>query len=809
MTERLIGNYRIIDDLGAGGMASVHLAVHRDVPNLKVVLKKLNDRRLVDRFKREADKLALLGGQPGICQIRHFFDHADDFYIAMEYIDGRNLGQLIEAEGGLGRERALEIMLAVLHALDFAHRQGIYHRDIKPTNIMVDKDGLVKIIDFGLAKGKFDTDLTSVGTQLGSPRYMPPEQYSPVKNTEWSRCDVYAVGGTLYHALTGCPPFKATEYFELREEKLRGRIAPPSSINPMLSRELDAVILRAQAVDPADRYVDAAEMLVDLKSATDCNIPAATASPPEQDLERTYEGPPEESPAASKPPIPPVPVSGALPETVPVSESPPESMPSPPPESTTQPSSGGRWPRKMMLVATCALVLILVAVGIWWITNRDDGEELNDDAVKSGIIGPTTRVTNSLGMELVLIPDGAFLRGSSLRELMRKSDEEQHRVTISRPFYMSTTEVTQEQWFSVMEDNPSHFRECGGNCPVDSVDWFDAIRFCNLLSEVEGLSPVYVQDGGDVTWTRDAKGYRLPTEAEWEYACRAGTETAFHTGDCLVTDQANYHGEYPYEGCKEGLTRGKTTRAGSYAANDYGLVDMHGNVWEWCWDWYGDYPVEAMATDPSGPAAGDRRILRGGAWSRHAEHCRSANRTGQYPGYRRDCDGLRVVLDCKDNDSEAADKDTPDLGTVVVTIDPAGGTLYVDDRLVDSDLDGRTMEVAPGAHIVRVEHPGSIEGSQERHIDVRGGGSQDLTFAFTLKPIPEYGTIRVGSSPGWGYDIYIDGILHTKTTNAQLTLAAGKHVIKVAAVVDGVAREQTREITIVPGDNGKQFFILD
>ncbi|MFH1844797.1 MAG: SUMF1/EgtB/PvdO family nonheme iron enzyme [bacterium] len=812
MTEWLIGDYRIIGDLGAGGMASVYLAVHRDVPNLKVVLKKLKDRTLVDRFIREADKLALLSGHPGICQIRHFFDHEGDFYIAMEHIDGGNLGQLIDSEDGLEHDRALEIMLSVLHTLDFAHRKGISHRDIKPTNIMVDKHGQVKVIDFGIAKGKFDSDLTTVGTRLGSPRYMPPEQYSPDRKTDWARCDVYAVGGTLYHALTGRPPFKATDLLDLKDEKERGEIAPPSGIDSALSRELDTVILRALAVDPVDRHADAAEMLADLQSVTKCDLPTMLVSPPEQDLECTLDG----TLAKTQPAHDPPPASSAVPEleqepeslleTVPMIAQEPEPgqrsepTPSSPPEPPLLSSPGDRRRRGAMLAAG-VLMLVLAAVGIRHITQDNRGG--------TEVVPPMVRITNAIGMELVQIPEGTFLMGSASREPERKSDETQHQVTISRPFFMSTTEVTQEQWLSVMGDNPSRFRECGGDCPVDSVSWQDAIRFCNLLSELDGRHPVYVLDDREVTWTRDAGGYRLPTEAEWEYACRAGTETPFNTGDCLATDLANYHGEISYEGCQAGLNRQRPIRAGSFPPNAFGLDDMHGNVWEWCWDWYGDYPDAEHITDPSGPPVGERRVLRGGAWSRSAEFCRSANRTGNFLSFRRDCDGFRVVLPCIEEEPDTTVVDRTIPGTVVVTIDPAGGTLYVDGSLVGSDLDGRTLELPPGAHIVRVEHPGSTEGVLKRQVDVITGSNQDLAFVFTFTPKTEFGTVRIGSRPGWGYDIYIDGERQDRPTPAEFTLPVGKHVIKVIAVLDGVAREQEMEITIVPGHNDNRFFEFD
>ena len=351
MIEQIIGNYRIVGEIGAGGMASVHLAVHKDVPNLKVVLKRLSDRSLVDRFKREADKLALLDGQAGICQIKHFFDHGGDFFIAMEYIDGCNLDETVRGETGLDHDGALSIMSAVLRTLEFAHSRGIYHRDIKPTNIMIDTGGQVKVIDFGIAKGKSDPDLTTVGTSLGSPRYMAPEQFAPDENTDWARCDIYAVGVTLYYALTAQLPFSGKDLYELREEKYRGLLEAPSRVDPTVSPAMDAVVMRALVVDPAQRYGSAAEMLVDLTAAAAGEPVHPLPPPPSGDPghTRVMDAVPPPRPVATARPAPPV--SRPSVETVPL------------------------WRRfpPAVLAGAAALVLVLVVGGIWLGTRGGDG----------------------------------------------------------------------------------------------------------------------------------------------------------------------------------------------------------------------------------------------------------------------------------------------------------------------------------------------------------------------------------------------------------------------------------------------------
>jgi len=256
---------------------------------------------------------------------------------------------------------------------------------------------------------------------------------------------------------------------------------------------------------------------------------------------------------------------------------------------------------------------------------------------------------------MVRIEGGAFTMGSPANEVSRDSDEVQHRVTVST-FYMSKYQVTQAEYQVVMRTNPSYFK--GANLPVENVSWYDAVEYCNALSQREGLTPAYTIDKSRsdpnnkneydnlkwlVTRNPNANGYRLPTEAEWEYACRAGTTTPFSTGNNITTSQANYDGNYPYNNNAKGTYREKTTPVGSFAANRWGLYDMHGNVWEWCWDWYGEYKNEAQ-TNPTGAVSGASRVIRGGGWNSNAGgSVRSASRSDGYPSGRYANIGFRLV----------------------------------------------------------------------------------------------------------------------------------------------------------------------
>ena len=238
-------------------------------------------------------------------------------------------------------------------------------------------------------------------------------------------------------------------------------------------------------------------------------------------------------------------------------------------------------------------------------------------------------IVNGQNSDLVFISGGTFTMGSPGFETGR-SDREgpQHQVTVSS-FYMGKYAVTQDEYLRIMGRNPSRIR--GQDLPIDHVSWFDAINYCNTRSLEEGLTPAYTRNGNNVVWDRSANGYRLPTEAEWEYACRAGSVTPFYSG--FSVDTAGWH---------SGNSGGRVHPVGQKESNLWGLYDMHGNVLEWCWDWLGDYTNETKI-DPEGPPSGSARVYRGGTFLFESGLLRSAYRFGNNPNLRINLVGFRVV----------------------------------------------------------------------------------------------------------------------------------------------------------------------
>ena len=289
--------------------------------------------------------------------------------------------------------------------------------------------------------------------------------------------------------------------------------------------------------------------------------------------------------------------------------------------------------KKLVVLSILVIAVLFISCDMYPVSNVKVPDNEIDPEVKP------------VEIDLVPVEGGSFWMGAqdsdpngrNYNALASSYESPVHEVTVSS-FYISKYEVTQKQWNAVMGSNPSWFK--GDDRPVEKVSWYDAVEFCNALSRKEGRSPAYTVNGENVSWNLNADGYRLPTEAEWEYAARGGKKSKgyVYSGGNTAVDVAWYSDNSVSE----------TYPVGTKGANELGLYDMSGNVGEWCWDWYGDYSSGSQ-TDPDGPSTGSLRVLRGGSWGHAARCVRVSGRRISGPGFSGYNGGFRLVLPATDN----------------------------------------------------------------------------------------------------------------------------------------------------------------
>jgi serine/threonine protein kinase len=596
-----LGRYRIVRKLGAGGMGTVYLAEDTKLPR-KVALKvphPSNGSTLLERFRREA---ALAAGveHPNLCPVHDLEEVDGVVFFIMPYIEGTPLSQLIEKGKPWPIAAALDLVRKIGAAVAHLHARGIVHRDLKPSIIMLRPSGEPVLMDFGLARDftSQDARLTTPGTGIGSPSYMAPEQIGGQRDMG-PAVDLYALGVILFELLTGRLPFEHP-LPALYVQILQTPPPAPSSVVAGLDHRLDAICLKALRKEPEQRQKSVEELLHGLTEAM-----TRIAPPPRTHQHQTGESP---SPRTTYP------NQTDLLKTVPEITSPQESTLARETSSIEQKPS--RSPRRRWALALVPVILAAV-VSVWTIVanNKDQGSGKDD---KPPLIEPararapfTTDVAKKLQVEwaawlqrqpeeeidlgdgvkltVILVPPGSFRMGSppAEKDYVRKNfggvagdraDEEvQHDVEITRPFYLGKYEVTQEQYHKVIVKNPSHFSASGkekdrvrgldtNRFPVENVSWAEAAQFCERLGK------------------KLNRKIELPSEAQWEYACRAGTETAFHFGEILNGNEANCNAEVPYKTMEKGKRLQRPCEVGAYLPNAWGLFDMHGNLYEWCRD---------------------------------------------------------------------------------------------------------------------------------------------------------------------------------------------------------------------------------
>lgn len=279
--------------------------------------------------------------------------------------------------------------------------------------------------------------------------------------------------------------------------------------------------------------------------------------------------------------------------------------------------------------------------------------------------------------KMILIPTSKFTMGSPESEKLRNNDEKQHEVTVNS-FYVDAFEVSQQDYELVMGENPSFNKS--GNLPVENVTYFDAIKYCNKKSRLDKLNPCYVISGKNVLWDKRANGYRLLTEAEWECVCRAETNSVFNTGDWSSSLDFNYDGENPYQieenylrrinrNVQTGMVRGETIAVDSLEPNALGLYNMHGNVAEWVFDFYGEYELRKYV-DPYGPLTGLYRVVRGGSFLDAGKHIRSAYRFALNPKQKSKSIGFRIAKNASEKGGQADTRSDEEIEKIVIPQKP-------------------------------------------------------------------------------------------------------------------------------------------
>ena len=696
-----LGHYRIIALLGRGGMADVYRAederLGREVALKAVPPEFARDPERIERFEREVRAAARLS-HPNIVTVHDFGRGEGHHFYTMALMPGGDLKARIRANPeGMPPAEARAVTVAVARALDYAHQQGFVHRDVKPENILFWQDGTPQLTDFGIARAMSEgTRMTATGMSIGSPHYMSPEQARGLEVD--GRSDLYSLGVVLYEMLTGRLPFDARDTLAVALSHLNDPVPelPPALAGwqPLLDRLL--------AKSPEERYASAGQLAEVLVADPPAQAPATRVVPVRREVEPTRRsggsGTRLVKPAKSSGGLrgalagavlalavvgigylalrdtkgpEPVPSNGgrggAEVRPAPVKPAPvrplPPSRPENPfdfrvqedPAETSRPTprlpSNPVNPPERIRYGSLTLELeprdarvtlpdiepryrpgVRLREGSQRVVVRRDGYR---DVTRTINVSGDTRVRIALelvqpvvksrvfdGIEFVWIPAGDFRMGSTSRHAYR-DEKPVTRVRISRGFYLGKYEVTQGQWESVMGSNPSRFKSCGKDCPVERVAWDDVQEFLRKLN---------TRSGG--------RRYRLPTEAEWEYAARGGTTADTYAGDLTnprgndpVLDRIAWYDEN---------SGGRTHPVGRKGPNAFGLHDMLGNVYEWVGDWKEDYPSGSV-TDPAGPRTGSDRVFRGGSWHVIARNCRSANRAWNSPGYRYNYLGFRLL----------------------------------------------------------------------------------------------------------------------------------------------------------------------
>jgi formylglycine-generating enzyme required for sulfatase activity/tRNA A-37 threonylcarbamoyl transferase component Bud32 len=614
--DLVLGPYVLLERLGEGGMGKVFKARHAKLGRivaLKVIRKDcLGTPRSIRRFHREIQAVARLS-HPNIVHALDADQDGETHFLVMEYVEGIDLARLVRQCGPLPVPLACECIRQAALGLQHIHEHGLVHRDLKPHNLLLcgpasaerqPSEVLVKLLDLGLARlnqteqhDGVSSGLTRQGFVVGTTDYVAPEQAMNSSDAD-IRADLYSLGCTFYHLLTGRVPFPGGEPLAKLVRHQSEKAEPIERLRPDVPPGVAALIRRLMAKRREKRFQTPAELALALAKSPHCGSSTVEIHSDDHRL----------------------------------------SGPS---------RSLRRWAG--VLAGVCVVIGVSLAVVL---RGGPSGSESPPAAISSSPARDPQSAdtqTNSLGMKLVRIPAGDFLMGSPTTELHRAANEgPPRRVTIPQPFYLGAHLVTVGEFRAfILATGYQTDAEKGGGAlhpgsndrfdprctwrspgweqtdrhPVACLSWPDAAAFCDWLSEKEG------------------RMYRLPTEAEWEYANRAGSTTAYSFGDAPTR-----LGDYAWFADN---SSGRAHPVGRRKPNAWGLYDMHGQLFQWCADWYDPhYFGHRPGAEKNEPPPGGTRVQRGGSWRSEASECRAARRIWDAPANRRnDRGGFRVLLE--------------------------------------------------------------------------------------------------------------------------------------------------------------------
>lgn len=641
----LIGDYLILEPIGSGGMGTVYKAMHQRMKRivaLKVIRSDLGDQlpEYLKRFEREVQTAARLS-HPNIVTAYDAGEFAGEHYLICEYIDGESLTQMVRDSGPLDFPDALNCIIQVAQGLEYAHGKGVIHRDIKPANILIDDQGDLKILDMGLARLQENEDILGSGGEtelttsqffMGTIDYMAPEQARNTKHAD-HRSDIYSLGCTLYFLLTAKPVFGGGTTVERILAHKEQPIPRLSKLLPQVPAEFDALFEKMLAKDPGDRYQSATDLLAELNQFNEDALQDQTFHLPAKEVNVTE--PAKDNWASAPTQVQPVPELTTMASAT-VSTS---------PQTHTKKKPGLLW------IGVAGVALLLGAAVIWNPFGKKESPSqtsLSQEAPETPAV-PTVGTdaqsaqssyaqkwdlpinqkvslsTSGPELELALIPPGQFKMGDAAGA-DANYDAIAHPVKITQPYYMGTTEITNAQYRQFVEatqyktdaERIGGFGMVGGGwgksntyywnnlgdlpvqpqAPAVNISWNDAVAFCEWLSKKTGDT------------------YRLPTEAEWEYACRAGTKGPWFFGD-RASDLEQYAWFL-------NNSVGRVYPVKQKQPNPFGLYDLYGNEWEWCQDYYADdYYGHSPLENPTGPTEGRERVQRGGGFQQGGDKLNS------------------------------------------------------------------------------------------------------------------------------------------------------------------------------------------